>query len=484
MATQYGQIRDQTGYKSDLFQAYVAGDGLGADVLLPGNSTSTEIQDESGQNKTTKKLLANAGTQIIDVHAEYPWTLSPVAARATTPAIEITEYKQVLSSELLGYAYSLAGTVDNFRVAAANLPVATRATAGLVKSATNTLQNVPGLGFASKLVGGVAQLVGNATKEGYEEALNKQFSEVQKGAAEVDKSDVTKNDPNNGFLAPYRGLYAVEPTGFIYRLPYKSESNFSQSNSWGDPEKYAGKALGSVLQTFFGGGGGAGADGGAAGGEEGAGGPGIGQVAGSIMDIAKGVMTATGGVIKAEKPKSYQGPQSTESITVKFILYNTINFKDIKRNWELCYLLSYQNLPNRKGINLMDPPKLYRLLIPGYRQFPMCWVTSLDIKNLGAVRMLDITDENSIINTRISPLAAGAASSYSPSVKLVPEAYEITITFESAFYSSQNLFAYSLNPSSVVTTTITVSEVLDSQLRAGQPAPNTTTQPNNPGPSS
>lgn len=459
-------------YQGNLFKSVRPPDGLGADVLVPGTADNSDYVTDS--NQQSKLVTKQQSSIIIDVHGAFPWTLSPAIARATTPVIEITEYKQVLSSELMGYAYAIAGTVDNFNVAGRTLPTATAATAGVVKQATTVLSNtIPGVGSVlDKTFGNVAKFLGNTVINTGFVAGTERLQEMRGPAKEASDKDSIKNDANNTLLDPYRGLYAVEPTGFIYRLPYKQEANFNQTNGWGDPENYAAKALGSTLDMLVGdsassSGGGAGATpatpaapGASTG--EGAGSNVIGK-AGSILDIVKGVMTSTGGVIKAEKPQSYQGPQSKDTINVKFILYNTVRFEDIKRNWELCFLLSYQNLPNRKGINLMDPPKLYRLLIPGYKQFPMCWVSNISIKNLGSVRMIDIDDPDNVF------AGNSLAVSYTPSVKLIPEAYEIDITFEHAFYSSQNLFAYALQPSSVVTTTVNLTEAL--QRTAPQPTP-------------
>lgn len=452
MSNENGTNVNSNGYIANLFRAVKPNDGLGADVLVPGTTDGQYIVDQSQQ---VKQITNTPSTVVVDVHGAYPWTLSPVIARASTPVIEITEYKQVLSSELMGYAYSLAGTVDNFRVAARTLPTATAAVAGVTKRASAALSFIPGAG----IVGGVANFLGNSVINTGFVAGTEKLQQLNKPAKQASDQDVTKNDPNNPLLDPYKGLYAVEPTGFIYRLPYASPENFTQTNSWGDPEGQIKKAAGGVLDVLVG-------DTFSAEGEENKDFTRATKIGGALTEVAKGVMTATGGVIKSEKPKSYQGPQTTDSVTVKFILYNTVNFSDIKRNWELCYLLSYQNLPNRKGINLMDPPKLYRVLIPGYRQFPMCWVTNLKIKNLGAVRMVDIDDPN-----RVIAYAGLDVANYSPSVKMIPEAYELEITFEHAFFSAQNLFAYALQPSNVVTTTVSLTEVL--QNPAPAPAPPT-----------
>lgn len=447
---------NSNGYTSNLFRAVQPNDGLGADVLVPGTADGEYIVN---QNQEAKQITSTPPTVVVDVHGAYSWTLSPRTARSVTPVIEITEYKQVLSSELMGYAYTAAGAIDNFRVAASTLPTAAAGIAAVTKQATNTLP-VPAV------VGNVAKFIGNTIINTGFVAGTERLQQMNQAAKNASNQDVTKNDPNNSFLNPYRGLYAVEPTGFIYRLPYASQENFNQTNGWGDPQGYIKQAANSVLNALLGETFKVGSEG-----ETPADAPTskdslankVGRAVSPLMDVMKAATTTAGGVYNAEKPKSYLGPQTTDSVTVKFILYNTINFFDIKRNWELCYLLSYQNLPNRKGINLMDPPKLYRLLIPGYKQFPMCWVSNLKVKNLGAVRMINIDDPNAPVLANV-----GADNvSYTPSVKMIPEAYELEITFEHAFYSSQNLFAYALQPSNAVTTTVSLTEALQ----------NTTTEP-------
>ena len=184
-----------------------------------------------------------------------------------------------------------------------------------------------------------------------------------------------------------------------------------------------------------------------------------------LAAFSKAAVGATGGAMINETPQAYKGPADTDSITVKFQLYNTVDYTDIKKNWEFCYLFSYQNLPNRKGINLLDPPCLYKVTIPGYRQFPMCMVTSLKITNLGSVRLIDIVADT-----------LATESNRGPNIKLIPEAYDIEITFKHAFYSSRNLFAFAENPDGVVSVTTTPAKVDDAKTEQVI-APNTY-QPN------
>jgi hypothetical protein len=99
-------------------------------------------------------------------------------------------------------------------------------------------------------------------------------------------------------------------------------------------------------------------------------------------------------------------------------------------------LLTYQNLANRKGINLLDPPCLYSATIAGYKQLPICWVTNFQVTNVGTTRLIDITTGE--IDER------GAVSPY---IKMIPEAYRISFTLQSSLKNARNIFQFVEDPS-------------------------------------
>ena len=159
-----------------------------------------------------------------------------------------------------------------------------------------------------------------------------------------------------------------------------------------------------------------------------------------VADATKTMALAVGGgLVASEKPQSFNGTGS-DTIECSFYLYNTQELADIRRNWEFCYLFTYQNLANRKGINLLDPPCLYRALIPGYKQLPICWISGLSIVNIGSTKLIDITTGNPVNSTT----QAG------PNIKMIPEAYKISFTLESALKNARNIFQYAADPSGVV----------------------------------
>src|SRR5690606_26003738 len=123
----------------------------------------------------------------------------------------------------------------------------------------------------------------------------------------------------------------------------------------------------------------------------------------------------------AERAQFYQ-PSLGSTFSVTFPLFNTFDYKDIQDNWELCYILTYQNLANRRTINLLDPPVLYEATIEGLRHSPVTYINNLSITNVGNIRMVDI----------------GIGK------KPIPEAYLVKITFQELLTPSRNIFQYAL----------------------------------------
>ena len=424
-------------YQPDLYRSVASSDGLGAKVLIP-NGTDTQGKTNVSNGNTQNTSIDSTATTV-DIHKNYSWTLSPLAARQYVPVIEITEYKQVLSSELVALAYQFRGNIDNVRVAAATLPTTLRAAGGI---AGTTVNQIAGSVLATAAIFGM----GNGGDMGVGDSVNSVLNSTMNEAAQESKKDSIQSKDSS--LDPYIGLYAIEPTNWAYRMPYFQKENFVQSNAWGDP----GKGIEQDFKEMS-------AKDAKASKEEGEESSDTdasesGKTGGNLMNRLKAFSSAavksTGGAYGSEKPQAYGFPAERDQITVKFQLLNTVNYADIKKNWEFCYLFSYQNLPNRKGINLLDPPCLYKVTIPGYRQFPMCMVTSLKITNLGSVRLIDIVADT-----------LATESNRGPNIKLIPEAYDIEITFKHAFYSSRNLFAFAENPDGVVSVTTTPAKVDD-----------------------
>lgn len=417
-------------YESNLYKAEsnsglatsLGAKALGAPILIPGPGTKG-----SGVN----------------IHQDYPWTLSTRTARNYVPKLMLTEYKLVLSSEVAGMLYALRGAEDNVNVIA-------RQTGENVANLTGAGLNTIGLSRTGQTVGAgvnkLLSLIGSAIeKESKQSGVSTTPAAAQEAAlAAARRQELTSSISGQG-LDVYKGLYAIEPTGWNYVMPYLGSANMmSPNNQWGKGTQIREAVVQGVkgIQDLVAG-------------SEGAKpapgsspvtkktGPDIFTMLMGAYNVAGAASTiglaVGGGLVASEEPQSFTGTGS-DSIECSFYLYNTQELADIRRNWEFCFLFTYQNLANRKGINLLDPPCLYRALIPGYKQLPICWVSGLSIVNVGATKLVDITTGNPVNSSE----KAGA------NIKMIPEAYKITFTLESALKNARNIFQFAADPSGVV----------------------------------
>ncbi len=406
-------------YNANLYESVDPTDGLGAKVLVPKSENT------------------------IDIHYKYNWTLSETPVRDYIPYIQLTEYKQVLSSEVSGFFYNVAGIADDLNTARRTIATSVTQTTSVLE--TNTKR---ALNSVANALGNDNPLFKVFTPEN---AINRIQNKLKSVETETAKNaDVSNQDPYNSNLKAYTGLYAIEQTGWNYIMPFLTEANMTASNNqWGEPTGQARAALGKMLGST----------------EEtnqeineqensGDNNTGVMGILGKM--VGKGLKTGfagvdlanalTPGAKLAETPQSFLGT-GRDSISIQFYLYNTQNFEDIKRNWEFCYLFTYQNLPNRKGVNLLDPPCLYKALIPGYKQLPLCYVSDLKIENVGGVRLVDI--DNDLLIDQVDKHVS------SPSVKMIPEAYKITIQLTSVLYNARNIFSFVEDPSNKITVSVT-----------------------------
>lgn len=105
-----------------------------------------------------------------------------------------------------------------------------------------------------------------------------------------------------------------------------------------------------------------------------------------------------------ETPKFYDYASAKEgSLNVKFVLSNTLN-SDFDKNYQFVRKLIEINKPKRNDAISVDPPRIYRVKLYGYRFMPWAYVNNLNIEMVGTKRMV-----NNVI---------------------MPEAYDISIGFE------------------------------------------------------
>jgi hypothetical protein len=124
------------------------------------------------------------------------------------------------------------------------------------------------------------------------------------------------------------------------------------------------------------------------------------------------------------------------NFVISFPLFNTDVFGDINaektitRNWELCYLLAYQNLYNKKNLYKGTPPVFYEIEVPGIHYTKAGYVNDLKILNIGNIRLLDL------------PIGSNGERR---SVN-VPDAYFVTMSLIDFFMPSKNFLDTINNP--------------------------------------
>ena len=342
----------------------------------------------------------------IDIVQDFPWTLSPnTIVRHNTPFIHLKEHLQLqnqLNQSLTPYDSGVlsAGSINEG-----------------VDANTNTSDFVTVLDGIHKL----GTLASNT------------FSFIFGIKLEA---DTTKS---------YAGIFDLDyPTGFQYKLPFFTDNYFDFSNTWKKTDvldsitEYQRERISAVESLIF-----------ATKSDE--------EKKNSryqskanitqyIKDINSYALKFLGPAVGLMDMPSIWESTAPREYTFQFPLYNNLNYSDskkskqiIQKNWELCYLLTYQNLVNKKNFYNGIPPVFYEVLIPGIHYCKASYISKLDITNIG--------------NTRLMQVPVGDNNTISTIEAIVPDAYMVSITLKDLLMPSKNLLNKALDP--VVISSIT-----------------------------
>jgi hypothetical protein len=193
----------------------------------------------------------------------------------------------------------------------------------------------------------------------------------------------------------YTGLFDFKnSTGFWYRFPYFSDISNEVTSTWVTLD---------ILEKI----------------KSAASKVGLGEALELGTNIAKlGYEANYPRVGVMDRPKLWE--QSTpRTINIKVPLYNTVDFADIKRNWDLCYLLLYQNMFNKRDFITAIPPVFYTVYAPGQFFSIAMYVSDLKIYNKGNIRRIRVDDK----------------------FRNIPDVYEINITLTDMIMPSQNMLS-------------------------------------------
>jgi len=343
----------------------------GSDVI----DTGTQIgRDVSAFTKKFQLSLTNADNKpilkpvrrVIDVVNDFSWYAGPKAtteALNKVPCVFLTEREQLLSSLIAGALYYLNATAS-------------------------TVKALGGSDYVKSVLGRLSESSQDTlTDLGSDVADFLDSVQSRAGGTSTDRSLLEQNN-----LKSLQGIYFTKPTGFQYRLPiYGSPSQ--PSSSWGEQSKSG--IVGKVV--------GAGQD--------------------VIRNISQAVNFAQPGVY-IEPPKYFQNVEGrTESIT--FPLTNTVrrnNFSPIQQNYELLWLLAFQNKAYKTSFARTPPPKIYSVVVPGQFSMPYAYISSMSVDFIGTIRKTSV----------FVPSGNGEGIISSKQITTnVPEAYQVTLNFTS-----------------------------------------------------
>lgn len=307
---------------------------------------------------------------IINVVNDFQWTTSPPGAsgRQEVPRITLREKRLKTNAMIAAAAYYLMSA------------------AGSAGRAQDFLQS-GGLGSIGQGVATAASSFGSVL-----------------GGAVGQTGILDQNIEGLGMevLKPYEGLYITEDTGFRYVFPYFSDIQQMVMNSFdtNDAMLRDNTILGKAVSTLR-----------------------------SVAESAARLTAFLEPGLYIERPKFFNFKSTGDQIQFSFPLINTgwSTYDDVRLNWQLAFLLTYQNNPNRRTREIIDPPAIYEVTIPGIKYIPYAYLKMLKISYLGARRAY-----------KLSVPGAGKIST------IVPDAYIVDITLEGLVADTKNFMYASL----------------------------------------
>jgi len=323
-----------------------------------------EFKDQNEAGQYGAQSLEVTKKRHVNVVSDYAWTVQPKSARVDVPYLYMVERKLTNDVMIQQLMYNLAAGAE-------------------VGHQTATE-------FFAKLKEKVVP---------DDQTSNVSDTTVEKTAEGKSRVRELLDSEN-----PYAGLYSLEDTGWSYVLPYFDPSNHNIGGSWGEPD--SGGLVSSIMNTATGA---------------------IGDIATDVNKIVSALGAGFGETSNTrpgtyiERAKQYKFDAKGPSYSIAFNLYNTGLPSDVIDNWELCFALMYNLLPNRKTKTIFDPPPLYEIEIPGVRRSPVSCIKGMQVDFLGSTRLMDLQ-------------VAGQ-----PSLRtIVPDAYSIKIDIEDILPESKN----------------------------------------------
>lgn len=238
----------------------------------------------------------------------------------------------------------------------------------------------------------------------------------------VDNGGFSTAPSGESVLLPYQNMYTTKPTGFRYLMPYFTPNHHQISNMFTTDKGETGSGMDLGMMEL---------------GEFGS------EIGANIAKAGSGNIVQPGSYI--EKSKYYSFSNREKSYQFSFPLSNSRIMdgltaqETVSRNWQLVFLLIYQNSPNRMTRDLILPPCIYEAHIPGVWYSQYAYISQLDVEFLGTRRMETINFKNLDNSTSIIR-------------SIIPDAYKITIGLTELVGESQNMLYQMSKGRDVITT--------------------------------
>jgi hypothetical protein len=363
-------------------------------------SNIEDIEDAQQQNSGGHAPIPPITT--INVTQDFPWTYSPSSSRGDVPTMILREERILQNPVFNALSYNIFTATDH-------IP-------GDIAKKVNDAAGKGMKFLTEKAQKGLGQInTSQETKDNIDRAIKSAGALVSSLITQDELPSMYK-DYEHGIgyrqhLEPYQRLYSTFPTGFKYKIPYFDDSYKSATASFGSESTNSQLPFQASLELIGGG-------------------------IGSIMESLNAITPGT----YIEQPKYPQFPASEKSYTLNFCLHNTVSWEDTVRNWQLVFMLIYQNLPNRVNRTVILPPKIYEARLPGVWYSRYSYMQNVSVQMLGARREMDLpAKELGLPNTKDKIKTT------------VPDAYQISITLQELIPESQNYMFESILRDSLVT---------------------------------
>lgn len=422
---------------------------------------STSVGSESGdsnkyyeniikQNFITKEK-GNQAKQDCSILSDYPWTMNHFVKKendsfgngnlltAPVPHCYLVQFKQKYSSNITNYINTLvaaAGALTDDSTVEAMTNVTSK-----VGDLLASLLSAVGLGDeeTGKAIGDTVNKVVTTGTNVLADLIG--FLGAN-GAGAVENNIRTSN-----LLRPYSLLYWLEPTHKRYVFPMISQPPVNKvHNDFGDKKQQDSSGL---MNNSF-----------------------INKITG-FTEMIPGLvrdfkdlshLIGSGGshtyeLSQVEKSKFFNYPTNTEQYSITFPLYNTIRPKSgnqpvWKQNYKFILLFTLRNMIFRRDNSSFFPPLFYDLIIPGVIRQPFTYVSDINVKPVGVIRMLSIDNPLSFLdsNTKLSVA--------------VPQVWVVTIKVKSLLATSANMVLSGLSELSInsqISSTVTTQQSTSAQ---------------------